>query len=498
MTKKYLSVLLALVIIAAGLSACSVRVNESTVRTIVTETTTEHTTDTTGFKLSYSQSDSLNPFKTKTLNNQIVETLVFDSLFVPDENFEAQPSIATGYAYEDDTTLNVTIPSGLVFSNGDKLSASSVVYSFNEAQTSPHWKNMLKGISSATAVSDTVVRFKLAYKNPNAHNLLTFAIANGDTDEDGYPIGSGRYKFGEGDGIVYITVNKKHEGFEPHFTKITLVNITAAESIDNAINIGNISYAFRDMSKGSARKMQCSKKAVNLTNLVYLGVNENSGITKDKNIRRAISLAIDRDTVVKSAYKGYAKSATSPFHPNSKLGKQSGVFETTADLAAAKQAISQTDFKEKDLKLDILVNANSERVAAAKLIKQQLEAAGFKVTINKEKNKRYHSLVKSGRFDIYIGETRVPNDMNMRSFFSKSGSTRYGIKLSSSKTAKAYGKYLEGDSEIGDFVLSFSQEVPFVPLLYRQCMICYSKSLQGDMQGYAENYFSNIEDWYYN
>ena len=498
MTKKYLSVLFAMVIIFTAFSACSGHTDDGAVRTIITETTTEHLTDTTGFKLSYSQSDSLNPFKTKTLNNQIVETLVFDSLFVPDENFEAQPSIATGYAYEDDTTLSVTIPSGLVFSNGEALSASSVVYSFNEARYSPHWKNMLKGISSASEVSDTVVRFNLAYKNPNAHNLLTFAIANGDTDDNGYPIGSGRYKFGEGNGTVFLTANEKRDDFVPHFTKITLVNITSAESIDNAINIGNISYAFRDMSKGSDRKMQCSKKAVNLTNLVYLGVNENVGITKDKNIRRAISLAIERDTLVKSAYRGYARSATSPFHPHSKLGKQSSVFETTADLAAAKQAISLSEYKEKDLKLDILVNKNSERVAAAKLIKQQLEAAGFKVTINREKSNRYRYLVKSGQFDLYIGETRVPNDMNMRSFFSEGGSTRYGIKLSKSKTAKAYKRYLAGDSEIGDFVLSFSQEVPFVPLLYRQGMICYSKSLQGDMQGYAENYFSNIEDWYYN
>ena len=497
MTKRYLSVLLALVMIAAALTACAPRENANS-HVLVTETTTELVTDTTGFKLSYSQSDSLDPFKTKTLNNQIVETLVFDSLFVPDENFEAQPSIATSYSYESDTALSVTIPSGIVFSDGKKLTANSVVHSFNEAKSSPHWKNTLGGISSATAVSDTVIRFSLAYKNPNAHNLLTFAVASSSTDKNGYPIGSGRYKFGEGDGTVYLTVNKKHGDFNPHFTKIPLVNITAEESIENAINIGNISYAFRDMSKGSEVKMQCTKKAVNLTNLVYIGINGYNGITANKDIRRAISLATDRNTIAKSAYRGYAKSATSPFHPSSKLGRQSAVFEAQADLAAARQAVSGSGYKEKDLKLDILVNTNRERVAAAKLIKQQLEAIGFKVTINREKSKVYRSKIRSRSFDLYIGETRLPYDMNMRCFFTKNGATRYGINLTSSKTAKTYNSYLSGKGEIGSFVLSFSQEMPFVPLLYRQGMICYSKSLQGDMQGYAENYFSNIEDWYYN
>ena len=87
--------------------------------------------------------------------------------------------------------------------------------------------------------------------------------------------------------------------------------------------------------------------------------------------------------------------------------------------------------------------------------------------------------------------------MNLNSFFSKKGETRYGINLSG-KSAKAYKGYLNSDNEIGSFILNFSQEMPFVPLLYRQGMICYSKSLHGDMQGYYDNYFSNIQDWYYN
>ncbi len=498
MTKKYLSVLLCAVILISVFSACAAKKNDGYDHTLVTETTTQLATDETGFKLSYSQSDSLNPFSTKTLNNQVVETLVFDSLFVLDDSFEAQPSIATSYSYENEKTLNVVITSGIVFSNGDRLTAKNVVSSFNKAKDSPHWKNMLSGISSASAVSDTAIKFKLSHNNPNAHNLLTFAIASSKTDKNGYPIGSGRYKFEKGNGTVLLTVNDKREDFTPHFTKIPLVNITSEDSIENAINIGNVSYVYRDLNRGGDRKMQCNKKAVNLTNLVFIGINGFSGITKNSDIRRAVSLAVDRDTIVKSAYRGYAKSTTSPFHPNSKLGKTAQIFTAKADLAAAKQAINQSAVKEKDLKLDILVNKNTDRIAAAKLIKQQLETAGFKVTINQTSNKDYYSKLKSRSFDIYIGETRIPGDMNMNSFFTSNGITNIGIDLKNSETAKAYSSYLSSNGEIGSFVLSFSQEMPFIPLVYRQGMICYSKSMQGDMQGYVDNYFSNIEDWYYN
>ena len=498
MIKKYICVFLSLVLMLGVLSACSSKSSDRTDQAIITQAVTVASDDVSGFKLSYSQSDSLNPFESDTLNNQVVQNLVFESLFLLDESYEPQPMLATSYSYDNKNTLSVTITSGNKFSNGDELSAQSVVSSFYRAKESPHWSNSLRAISSASVVSKTVIQFKLSYPNPNAHKLLTFAIASDKTDKKGYPIGSGRYKFGDGNGMVFLEVNKKKSDFEPKFTKIPLINIASEDSIDNAINIGNISYAFRDLSSGKNAKIQSNKKAVNLNNLVYIGINCTSGITKDSNIRRAISLASDRDAIVKSAYQGYAKSAVSVFNSASAIGKETAVFNKSADVSAARQAIEQSGIESKDLKIDILTNQNPSRIAVARMIKQELEAIGFTVTVNQEKDKAFKRRVKNKAFNIYIGETKIPSDMNLNSFFTYGGATRYGINLDSSKTAKAYKGYLDSKNEIGSFVLSFTQEMPFVPLVYRQGMICYSKSLHGDMQGYVDNYFSNIQDWYYN
>ena len=51
---------------------------------------------------------------------------------------------------------------------------------------------------------------------------------------------------------------------------LQLENITSYESIDNAVNIGNISFAFRDLSRDSSRKISSNKKMVNMNNLVYI------------------------------------------------------------------------------------------------------------------------------------------------------------------------------------------------------------------------------------
>ena len=500
MIKRFTAALLAVVMLTAVFTSCAKKPKNAanTVTTPVNTAKSDIETDSSSFKLSYSKSDSLNPYESNTLNNQVLGNLVFESLFRLDEGYKLVPELAVGYSYADPVTIKVTIPSGREFSNGKKITASSIVYAFKEAKASVQYSNALRGISSAKAEGENVISFKLSYKNPEAHNLLTFPIASRKSDKKGYPIGSGRYVFGEADGNAFLELNKGYKDFTPHITKITLVNITAADSIDNAINIGNISYTYRDLSSGAKTKINSNKKAVNLNNLVYIGLNCYAGITSDENIRKAISLAIDRDTLVKSAYQGYARAATSPFHPVSALGKETTVFSSSADVSAAKQAITQSRYKNDKLKIDILVGTNSEKTAVAMLVKQQLEAAGFKVTINREKNEVYKSKVDYKSYNIYIGETRLTNDMILLGFFTEKGATSSGINTKEGKSAKSYRGYLNSTNEIGKFILDFQEEIPFIPLLYREGMICWAKSMHGDMQGYEGNYFSNIEDWYFN
>lgn len=499
MTKRLLSLLLIAVTAALTLSACSGGVTPS--RPDATTTTapiTEIQSDTTLFKLSYTKADSLNPYQSETLNNQVLTSLVFESLFVLNDAYEATPQLAMSYSYEDSTTLIVTIPSGKTFSNGEKIDADSVVYAFERAKESPHWQNTLASIDSASADSATVIRFHLAWANPMAQNLLTFAIASRDTDDNGYPIGSGRYRFGEGDGSVYLELNESYPDFNPHIVRIPLVNIASGESVENAINIGNIAFSFNDLSSGTRGNWQCAKKAVTMNNLVFIGVNCKSGITADENIRRAISLAVDRDTIAKSAYRGYARSATSVFNPVSQLGKDTSIFASTADLTAARQAIASSGAQPADLTVDILTSENEGKSAAATLVKQQLEAAGFTVTINRETAEEYQKKVAGGAYNIYIGEVKLTGDMSLLPFYSRGGVMAAGLNFDASPSYSSYWGYTSGSNEIGRFVLDYSKEMPFIPLVYRQGMICYSRMIHGDMQGYENNYFANIEDWYFN
>ncbi len=497
MTRKILSMIISVFLITAICSGCHNGKEEEKAPVLITEQSKNTSSDTTSFKLSYSQSDSLDPYQSQTLNNQVVQDLVFESLFTLDENFDAVPCIATSYHYTDLKTLRITIPKGITFSDKSELGVSQIINAFEHAKSSPRWKNSLAPIDYASKASDTEIDFHLNYADPYAHQLLTFSISK-TSDKEKYPIGSGRYKLGEGDGKVYLELNKNYrKDFSPGFTQIRLINITTTESIDNALNIGNISFAYRDLANGATTGMQYNKKAVNINNLVYLGLNSKNGITADSNIRQAISLAIDRDTIVKSSYQGYAKSAVSIYSPVSKLGKESQMFSETADINAAKQAIEKSKIDKTKLKLRIIVNQNKNRIGAAKFVKQQLEAVGFTVEIKSLRNKVFRQELKNNNYNIYVGETKIPSDMRLTSFFSKKGTTNFGINQKSS-SAKSYADYLNGKEKIGKFIISFTEDMPFVPILYRQGLVSYSKAMHGDVHCYEGSYFANIEDWYYN
>ena len=57
--------------------------------------------------------------------------------------------------------------------------------------------------------------------------------------------------------------------------------------------------------------------------------------------------------------------------------------------------------------------------------------------------------------------------------------------------------YIEGQEELGSFLISFSDEMPFIPLLYRKGMICFTKAMNGNVEGTLNDCFINIENWYF-
>nr|MCR4924721.1 hypothetical protein [Clostridiales bacterium] len=264
-----------------------------------TEETTSAYTDTSLaivesdkiLKLAYSSTDSLNPFNAKSINNQSLATLMYDSLYVLDEKYNASELIAAS-SDMNNGAISVTIKNDIKFSDGSALTVSDVLYSFSKAKASLNYANALINVASAT-IKDSTITFKLKYADSAVKNCLTFPIVKAQSaDGSDLPIGSGRYVFDNATNqLVFNSLNSR--GISPEIQSINLVNVSDSTALINSLQIGNISFSFQDLSSGSYSRINANTADVVLNNLVYVGINSKSTVLANANVIKAINSAID-------------------------------------------------------------------------------------------------------------------------------------------------------------------------------------------------------------
>ena len=175
------------------------------------------------------------------------------------------------------------------------MTPADVIYSFELAKESDAYKARLKNFDSASAVGTNVLLFTLASPDPYAVACLDFPIVKTGTsaqdrkkaveelpDEEApkttdqmLPVGSGRYVLqyeeNENDPVL-VAFNDRFRGFYPPMSLIRLVNVTDSTALFYSLEIGNISFAFDDLSGGKYTRVNATISEYPMNNLVYLGM----------------------------------------------------------------------------------------------------------------------------------------------------------------------------------------------------------------------------------
>ena len=79
--------------------------------------------------------DVLDPTLARTYVGRIVFSSICDKLFDINERLEVVPQLATGFRWENPTTLIVTLREGVRFHDGEVMDAEAVRYSLNRHLT---------------------------------------------------------------------------------------------------------------------------------------------------------------------------------------------------------------------------------------------------------------------------------------------------------------------------------------------------------------------------
>lgn len=538
--KTILSVIL--VIMLTVLSACGSGTPD-TVSSTDSEPSEDIQETSRSFSLAYCSTDSLDPYTATTRYNKELCGLLYDSLITVDNSYSPLYRLADSIDLED-RSCTITIKDAL-FSDGTQVSASDVEYSMKKARASDtKYKTQLENVYSYSATGSKTLEITLKSIDPYFINLLDFPIIKADSDsktnDDGKqlpPVGSGRYIFGDG----ALAANENYIGGSLNIKTIELVDTPDAESFDHNLELGNISFSYSDLSDNTPLKMTGKSLSVPLNNLVYLGVNFKNTYLSQPQFRQAVSLALNRNKIVSDCYYNYAQPAAGPYPSGFEDTAGLQTITPTENTNRAVAILSELGYNNKDndgylldssgnrITLTLLCNLdNNARSQTAQLIKSQLAAAGIFTEIRTVNWNAYLSELNNLSFDLYIGEVKLMNNMDISPLVTEKSGACFGyIKTPAGNnkndasssvsngtssgdagsstdasdnsyiTVSAYDMvtaFYKGEASVADVTAAFSAELPVIPLVHRMGQVAYSSDIISGPASTVGDIYSGIEN----
>ncbi len=344
--------------------------------------------------------DILDPAQSQTFVGRIVYTALCDKLVDLSPDLKIVPQLATEWSWSDDgKELIMKLRQGVKFHDGTPFNAEAVVYDVNRSMSLPESKRKseLKSVEKVEATGEYEVKFTL--KNPDVTLLASLSDRAGmmisptaakemGTDFGNKPVCSGPFKFVERVQQDRIVLEK----FQDYWNKdnIFIDKVTYMPIPDTTVRLANLRAGDLDMIERLAASDAESVKSdpnlsyqsvVNLGWLaIYFNVRENatSPLGKDKRLRQAFSLAIDREAANQIVYEGTSVAGNQPFSPTSPWYDKD--FPVPArDIEKAKALVKEAGFDR--VPVEMTVTNNPVVMQMMQIVQSMVAEAGFDVSL---------------------------------------------------------------------------------------------------------------------
>jgi peptide/nickel transport system substrate-binding protein len=134
-------------------------------------------------------------------------------------------------------------------------------------------------------------------------------------------------------------------------------------------------------------------------NYSYIGFNLQDPLLRIPEVRRAVTLAIDRDAIVRSALVGGSRPATAILPPEHWAGNP-GLPPYAHDPGQARRLLQQAGIR-LPLKLVYKTSTDAQRVRLATIMQAQMREAGIDLEIRSLDWGTFFDDVKHGKFQLY-------------------------------------------------------------------------------------------------
>ena len=332
-------------------------------------------------------------------NNSIwIFEQIYQPLYTVTNNGKGvMPWLATGYTVSaDKKTYTFKLRPGVKFSNGKLMTSADVKFSIDQNRKATQgWAYLDTAISSVGAPSPETVVIHLKFPwAPLLADLSIFAndiIPNnygGQTETQFYthPIGTGPFKWDywhKGSALKLVRNPYYWQQGKPYLNSVTWTDVPSDNTRELQLKGGQAQIDQTPAWSTVASLKSTPGVAMDLFNSTqtnYLAFNEKVKPFQDVHVRRAISLAINRESLVKAVLFGNGKPANSLFPPQVPY-YQAATKGLQYNLAAAKAEMAKSTVPHGFTTTMLIPSGNSDYLTISTIVQSELKPLGIKVNI---------------------------------------------------------------------------------------------------------------------
>ncbi|HEX9115959.1 MAG TPA: ABC transporter substrate-binding protein [Anaerolineae bacterium] len=382
---------------------------------------------------------SLDPHGPAGSGQNVILPYLYDTLVYRAADNSYKPYLAQSWQVAPDgKTVTFKLRDGIKFHDGTSLDAAAVKASFERFKEKGGKSPVAPGIldiSKIEAVDTATVRFYFDQPSTIFFSTISMPYAGiisptaAKTEGDAFgqkPVGSGPYKFSQWQPGVAVTLVRNPdfkwapEGtanqVAPYVDKLVFKTIPDAGTQLTALQSGDVDLIYVNNPAQIAKLRADKNVTVNdtvMNSLVYLGFNCKKAPFDDVKVRRALSLAVNKDDILKTALSGSGQVAFAPL-ATTLPGFDASLkqYELSYDPAKAKDLLKAAGFAQGSdgawskgntkLGVTLVTSTRAPNDAIATMVQSELKAIGVAVEIKQLEATAATDALTKGQFDLML------------------------------------------------------------------------------------------------
>jgi peptide/nickel transport system substrate-binding protein len=275
--------------------------------------------------------ETLDPRLMRNTTDYRIVNLIYDGLVHLDTAFSPLPNAAESWEQTSPTTWVFHLRDNLLFHDSTRLTAEDVVYTFEtilDPELRAPSRMLYAPIQTVEALDEKTVQFTLAEPYAPFPRYLDVGIVPMHLAEAGHnlsvsPVGSGPYVLVRWDkgSRIELLANPNHWAGVANIPRIDVVLVPDNTARAQAFEAGDLDLIQSPLGPQDVLRLSEDERFVRRIRLgnaiTYLNFNTTVPVLSDPKLRTALSMLVDRATIVDRIYENIDNEATSIFPPTS-------------------------------------------------------------------------------------------------------------------------------------------------------------------------------------